>query len=170
MNPIDMILRCPRCGVQHIDEPDKPGPHFQSVIQGGGWDNPPHKSHLCAGCGYIWRPADVPTNGVAEIKTKGKNDSTAIDPNYPAAVMAVGEAMVNMTTTVRYMDEWPAIPTLWKDCMEERDRLRERIRLFRLALRTSHGMGVDNLNDHVAHDVKKFLNIKGFHELEGDER
>ncbi len=35
----------------------------------------PHRSHLCHGCGHIWRPADVPTNGVVATKTKGKADS-----------------------------------------------------------------------------------------------
>jgi hypothetical protein len=64
-NPIDMVLPCPVCGMLHIDapEPDK------------GWDNPPHKSHLCHGCGAIWRPADVPTNGVATVKTRGEKDT-----------------------------------------------------------------------------------------------
>lgn len=50
------------------------------------WNNPPHKSHLCHSCGTVWRPADVATNGVAEIKTEGKNDTwhpTGAD--YPTA-------------------------------------------------------------------------------------
>lgn len=64
--PIPMILFCPACGLQHIDAPEPEG----------GWDNPPHKSHLCHGCGHIWRPADVATNGVAEISTRGDHDST----------------------------------------------------------------------------------------------
>lgn len=61
--PIDVILPCPRCGWRHVDKPD------------GDWTNPPHRSHLCFYCGFIWRPADVPTNGVEVIKTHGKNDS-----------------------------------------------------------------------------------------------
>jgi len=63
--PIDMILFCPNCGFQHVDkpEPDK------------DWTNPPHKSHLCHNCAVVWRPADVATNGVAFIKTKGDRDS-----------------------------------------------------------------------------------------------
>jgi hypothetical protein len=72
--PIDMILHCPQCHVQHIDEPER------SLGTGNSerldWDNPPHRSHLCGNCGCIWRPADVPTNGVAAIKTKGKADTT----------------------------------------------------------------------------------------------
>jgi hypothetical protein len=73
--PLDMILHCSACGLQHIDAPDERTP---------GWKNEPHRSHLCHGCGHIWRPADEPTNGVAAIKTKGKADSPV--PNRaPAA-------------------------------------------------------------------------------------
>lgn len=61
---IDMILFCPLCFRQHIDK-DKPEQD---------WINRPHKSHKCDYCNYIWRPADVCTNGVATIKTKGKAD------------------------------------------------------------------------------------------------
>lgn len=74
--PIDMILHCPNCGLQHIDEPDERTPD---------WDNPPHRSHLCHGCGCIWRPADVPTNGVAAIQTKGKADTWETAPHAPAS-------------------------------------------------------------------------------------
>jgi hypothetical protein len=64
--PIDIILFCPECHKQYIDEPDKER----------GWTNPPHKSHLCLFCGTIWRPADIHTNGVRSINTRGKNDTT----------------------------------------------------------------------------------------------
>ena len=63
--PVDMILLCPRCHEQHIDRPE---PEIN-------WLNPPHKSHLCLYCGTVWRPADIPTNGVARINTHGKNDN-----------------------------------------------------------------------------------------------
>lgn len=63
--PIPMVLFCPRCWDQHIDAPNA----------AKGWTNPPHKSHECQHCGYIWRPADVATEGVLTIKTKGKADS-----------------------------------------------------------------------------------------------
>lgn len=65
MKPIPMVLHCPKCHTQHIDvpEPEK------------GWTNPPHKSHLCHSCGTVWRPADVPTTGVAAIATRGKQDT-----------------------------------------------------------------------------------------------
>ncbi len=75
--PIDMILFCPKCGLKHVDEPDPPG---LGVLDGTeDWTNPPHRSHLCrpehGGCGTIWRPADVPTNGVAALVTSGKADT-----------------------------------------------------------------------------------------------
>lgn len=77
--PVDMVLYCPKCGTQHIDMkeirfidrgPNSP-PGNQTV-----WDNPPHKSHLCHGCGHIWRPSDTPTNGV-EATASGKDADTA---------------------------------------------------------------------------------------------
>lgn len=61
--PINMVLFCPNCGQQHIDAPE------------GEWKNPPHKTHLCHFCSYKWRPADVATNGVEKIQTKGEKDS-----------------------------------------------------------------------------------------------
>lgn len=73
--PIDMVLHCPACGLQHIDAPDPMG-ETEGFI--GAWTNPPHLSHLCHGCGHIWRPADVPTNGVQSVKTKGKDDSEIV--------------------------------------------------------------------------------------------
>lgn len=64
--PIDMIIFCPRCGVQHVDEATST------------WANPPHRSHLCLECAWIFRVADVPTNGVREIKTHGAKDNLPI--------------------------------------------------------------------------------------------
>jgi len=63
--PISMILHCPKCGLQHVDEPDERTP---------GWENPPHRSHLCHGCGHIWRPADVAmgsASGAAKLNWRG---------------------------------------------------------------------------------------------------
>lgn len=70
--PIDMVLHCPKCHEQHIDAPMTSGHH---ELCGKPWANPPHRSHLCHYCGHVWRPADVPTNGIAAVKTRGKNDS-----------------------------------------------------------------------------------------------
>ena len=73
-HPIPMILHCPQCAAQHIDAPDPKA----------GWNNPPHRSHLCNACGTLWRPANVPTTGVAAIGTRGRSDTwpfrTAGDP------------------------------------------------------------------------------------------
>lgn len=81
--PIDMVLHCPACGLQHIDEAARDLRDDYAVIEGiaelspgyAPWTNPPHRSHLCLGCKHIWRPADVPTNGVKAVLTKGENDS-----------------------------------------------------------------------------------------------
>jgi len=83
--PIDMVLHCPACGLQHIDAPEfnstrrDPFPSF-GADPALSWTNPPHRSHLCHGCGHVWRPADVPTNGVVAVKTTGKADSPIVQP------------------------------------------------------------------------------------------
>lgn len=51
MKPIPLILHCPKCEHQHVDE--------------GEWATKPHKTHLCAFCKHEWRPSDEPTVGVA---------------------------------------------------------------------------------------------------------
>ena len=85
--PIDMVLYCPTCGMQHIDAPE---PHLLGAVDLTTWHNPAHRSHLCHGCGHIWRPADVPTNGVAAVKTKGKADSPIAAPQLaPTAAQPV---------------------------------------------------------------------------------
>lgn len=73
--PVPMLLFCPKCGAQHVDAPDPDG-HTSVEMNGREtrWDNPPHRSHLCAGCGHIWRPCDRATVGVAAIETAGKTD------------------------------------------------------------------------------------------------
>lgn len=100
--PIPMLLFCPACGVQHLDAPE-PDPatchgcaHHAAGMAGKTitadwpkhtcWQNPPHKSHACHGCGVVWRPADVETVGVAAIATKGKADTWT-----PADLQARGE-------------------------------------------------------------------------------
>lgn len=71
--PIDVVLFCPVCKEQHIDAAEVLK-HSGEI--GPAWTNPPHKSHLCHHCGAIWRPADVPTNGVRRAKTRGAKDTT----------------------------------------------------------------------------------------------
>lgn len=71
--PLNMVLHCPACGMQHIDAPE---PRYaDNGADDTTWHNPPHRSHLCANCGCIWRPADVATNGVRVTQTKGGADT-----------------------------------------------------------------------------------------------
>ena len=64
---IQMILHCPVCHQQHIDEVDE--------LSNPGWTNPPHKSHKCLGCGTIWRPSQFYTEGVKLLDVHGKSDT-----------------------------------------------------------------------------------------------
>jgi hypothetical protein len=99
VKPIDMLLYCPNCGMQHIDAPEPPRmeqvpsrfAQMRSFQLAPTWDNPPHKSHLCHGCRCVWRPADVATNGVAELKTSGKGDTwPAVHNGEVRAMPALG--------------------------------------------------------------------------------
>lgn len=65
--PIPMILFCPVCHLQHIDEVDE--------VTNPGWENPPHTSHKCLNCGVVWRPAMVETEGVRILPYHGKSDT-----------------------------------------------------------------------------------------------
>lgn len=80
--PIPMVLHCPMCLVQHVDEPS------------ATWDNPPHRSHQCQNCGHIWRPADVATTGVPAIETKGQVDSPPVDSAFKMPAWTVGQRVV----------------------------------------------------------------------------
>lgn len=103
--PVNMVLYCPACGLQHIDAPED---SWQSAVQPDfppPWSNPPHRSHLCAGCGHIWRPADVPTNGVAAITSRGVNDSAIVVPRGTGALDAARLDFLdkmNATLNARY--------------------------------------------------------------------
>lgn len=45
-----MLIWCPQCGERHIDEAE--------------FATKPHHTHACQYCGFVWRPAIVPTVGV----------------------------------------------------------------------------------------------------------
>jgi hypothetical protein len=49
--PVRMLLWCPMCGARHVDA--------------GVYATIPHHTHACQSCGVVWRPAIVPTVGVA---------------------------------------------------------------------------------------------------------
>jgi len=96
--PIDMVLHCPACGTQHIDKADEVcevcggrpsacnamGHRVDRSVK-WAWLNEPHRSHQCLKCFHIWRPADVPTNGVLAVKTRGKHD-TVPQAEEPAVI------------------------------------------------------------------------------------
>lgn len=51
--PIPMMLACPRCHRSHVDKDQ--------------WATYPHRTHRCESCETEWRPANVPTVGVASL-------------------------------------------------------------------------------------------------------
>lgn len=71
---VDLVLYCPRCGVQHLDGPGG----VSGDADGLPWTDPRHRTHLCridqGGCGFKWRPSDRYTNGVQAAKSRGRND------------------------------------------------------------------------------------------------
>lgn len=107
--PIDMVLHCPKCGKQHIDEPEE---HWDRRFL-YSWGNPPHRSHLCHGCGHIWRPADVPTNGVEAVKTKGKADSPIAAPVEQAAQAVPSEVWEAASKTASMLFHTRAEANAW---------------------------------------------------------
>ena len=114
--PIDMILQCPACGLQHIDAPSE------------GWDNPPHRSHLCHGCGSIWRPADVATNGVEHIKTFGSADTPRLIRTAPAAILTILDALGKARGEVeRLSSEEQVVARTYPDHVTLEVALRDRI-------------------------------------------
>ncbi len=65
MNPTPVILYCPKCITQHIDE--------------GEWATKPHRTHLCKNCQYEWRPSFHPTVGVASMSAETLSTPERID-------------------------------------------------------------------------------------------
>lgn len=49
-----LLLFCPECNVQHIDE--------------GIWATKPHRTHQCQSCKHEWKPYAVTTFGVKDLK------------------------------------------------------------------------------------------------------
>jgi hypothetical protein len=121
-HPIDMVLHCPACGLQHVDAPMTDSQYTERLHESswwecggdkpGRWTNPPHRSHLCHGCGHIWRPADVPTNGVQAVKTKGKADSPIAAP----APVAQGARNVPFRPETWELDADGDPPVLCTEC------------------------------------------------------
>jgi len=53
ITPIPMVLHCPKCGYQHVDE--------------GEWTTTFHRTHLCLRCKHEWRPAAINTVGILAL-------------------------------------------------------------------------------------------------------
>lgn len=118
---IDMVLYCPNCGTQHIDKDnydeirikaaelgvDREGDRaYSDWLEEHEWTNPPHRSHLCHSCGCIWRPADVFTNGVEAIQTKGKADTWVGKAPFAAPGVASLPAPQAAQAAYAYIYEW----------------------------------------------------------------
>lgn len=154
--PIDMVLYCPKCGTQHVDRPDTPEDGADWNDPEIAWTNPPHRSHLCHSCGCIWRPADVPTNGVASIETQGKDDTwfggwsgRAVAPNWTPTAENIN-ALPNPIRRYIYDLETKADPTgIVRQLTIATDMIR--------ALEVSNGM----LREKVRQGVPKGTHIAG---------
>lgn len=53
LQPVPLLLFCPECQMQHVDE--------------GEWATARrHRKHLCQGCGHVWKPYPFDTVGVKQ--------------------------------------------------------------------------------------------------------
>lgn len=52
VEPVEMLINCPRCSMQHLCDPHEKVPHL---------------AHACLGCKLTFRPANIGTVGVAEL-------------------------------------------------------------------------------------------------------
>ena len=141
-DPIPMILHCPRCHMQHVDAPESedmspPNGNGVRVVRRFAWANPPHKSHLCHGCGFVWRPADVPTAGVLKIQTKGQRDSIDYTKDIPEVVQEpnpewVSSALRKSASSTLSKEELFEQRVSWVSSMMgdrvSKDLIRERLR------------------------------------------
>lgn len=108
LTPIDMVLHCPHCHMQHIDTPEESDPATWTAEKHGPWMNPPHTSHLCGYCGWQWRPADVPTNGVRSTLTRHTKDSEPPPVDPRRYVRGHGKSIVPAMMAARVLQLTPA--------------------------------------------------------------
>ena len=121
--PIEMVLCCPECGEQHIDR----------IKPEQGWDNPPHKTHLCDYCDHCWRPCDRPTEGVAKTKTLGKiaDEDGAIFKTYKYqfdAIKRLTDENAKLKREVDMAEKQSLDFYVEKENAAERDAMREQLR------------------------------------------
>jgi hypothetical protein len=70
--PLEIIIHCPKCGQQHIDQPESHVAwerrlQLQENADPERWTNPPHKTHLCIYCWHKFKPMNVHTTGVPNL-------------------------------------------------------------------------------------------------------
>lgn len=120
--PLDIVVFCPKCGVQHIDapEPDKCETCGMSDDHGGAdhtfkaWLNPPHKTHRCHNCNHKFRPANVPTNGVATLPGLTKvNSQTPNVPGIPADAPPNWQIPLQMTSFCAHCERPISTSPVW---------------------------------------------------------
>lgn len=158
--PIDMVLHCPKCGMQHVDAPDDP--FYGGMSDASGfhprWENPPHRSHLCHTCGHIWRPADVPTNGVWAVKTKGKADSPLAAPQAEHTANFWDDAYDDVKASVVQQE-----PVAWSPALDYPQYEKERVwcngkpRQEDIDYWEKHGNGITLAYTHTAQQAKQPL-------------
>lgn len=156
--PIPMILHCSRCHMQHVDEAEpeiasEPNANGVRAVQQFRWDNPPHRTHLCHGCGFRWRPADVPTTGVLKISTVGQNDDidytidvphVAKDPNVAWLQHALRlAARVKMSPEDMFEQRVSFVYTMLGEKMSK-DQVRNALKSIWVPQETKDGEGSDN--------------------------
>ena len=103
-----MILHCPECRARHVDA--------------GEFAMKPHHTHACQGCGFVWRPAIIPTVGVQFLPGLKDEKSPAAAPSATKA--SGGTLTVYPTAKAAYADEVERMrssPTTER-CRAARDR------------------------------------------------
>ena len=123
--PVAMVLRCPSCAYQHVDE--------------GEWATRPHRTHLCADCGAEWRPFDYATVGV-ETTAQGDGErrwqvltSTGsirklcpffVHDRTGTSINALGGYFVNQVVAQRHANYLNALEERNRELEAERDEAR----------------------------------------------
>lgn len=84
------MLFCPKCNLQHIDK--------------GVYATRVHRSHLCAGCGHVWRPFDKATVGVEALPDSGGVAQKSSSNVEAAAAVAAPSAQALSTGAGKPVD------------------------------------------------------------------
>lgn len=101
--PIPMVLHCPVCALQHVDE--------------GEWIAAEHRTHLCAACGNEWRPSNTATIGVKALARARPDESE--EPEKPRWLVVIAREGVPEVTRfgvhVEALEYFDRASTQWSD-------------------------------------------------------